>query len=386
MTIKTFIIFVLLLHISTSYAFENFDQAFSQMRHRYSLGHYKRTIAITADALSLSKNPKQRYQALYYKGLALDRLRNFWQAEQVFEEAAKIEQISQRQRLQARYSQIRSQYANKHFTSALANAEKYSKSSGKPSVLQLNILLSAIESARQLNQNKKALVLAEKMIKKTDHDSAWHYRGMIMQIQILCLMKDYAKTEQIMGKVDITKIPLAMRAEFLAWAGFCYEKDNQYEAAGKLYSLAYKKHSSYYSGLAALRHANLLSRNGGDYKQIALKYAKVLESPGAHPRHKSQAIYKIAYINYKQEKNPEAAIRYLAQINNLKDPSVYWQAKIYNLHGDILYREAKIQEAKKYFQACLKLSKPLPDSKLYASKIIAQMEKQISMPDKQQVD
>ncbi|MBU8902773.1 MAG: hypothetical protein KOO69_08535 [Victivallales bacterium] len=386
MIIKTFIIFVLLLNISTSYAFENFDQAFSQMRHRYSLGHYKRTIAITSDALSLSKNSKQKYQALYYKGLALDRLQNFWQAEQVFDEAAKLEQISQRQKLQARYSQIRSQYANKHFTSALANAEKYSQFQDKPSVLQLNILLSAIDSAKQLNQNKKALVLAEKMTNNTDSDSPWHYRGMIIQIQILCLMKDYAKAEKSMAKVNIKKIPLGMRAEFLAWGGFCYEKDNQYEAAGKLYSLAYKKHSSYYSGLAALRHANLLSHKGGDYRQIALKYAKVLELPQAHPRHKSQAIYKIAYISYIHEKKPKAAMRYLAQVDNLKNPSVYWQAKIYNLHGDILYREAKMQEAKKYFQACLKLSKPLPDSKLYASKIIAEMKEQISIPDKPQID
>lgn len=386
MKIKTFIMFVLLLHVSTTYAFENFEQAFSQMRHRYSLGHYRRTIAITADALSLSKNAKQRYQALYYKGLAMDRLRNFWQAGQVFEEAAKIEQISKRQRLQARYSQIKSQYANKHFTSALANAEKYSKSSGKPSVLQVNILLCAIESAKQLNQNKKALVLAEKMTKKTDPDSTWHYRGMIMQIQILCLMKDYAKAEQIMGKVDITKIPFAMRAEFLAWAGFCYEKDNQHGAASKLYSLAYQKDSSYYSGLAALRHANLLSRDGGDYKQIALKYAKVLEFPRAHPSHKSQAIYKIAYISYEQEKNPEAAIHYLAQVNNLKAPSVYWQAKIYNLNGDILYKQGKMAMAKQYYRACLKLSKPLNASKLYASDIIAQMEEQVSIPAKPKVD
>ena len=39
--------------------------------------------------------------------------------------------------------------------------------------------------------------------------------------------------------------------------------------------MIYEKHSNYYSGLAALRHANLLSRNGGDYEQIAAKYAKV---------------------------------------------------------------------------------------------------------------
>ena len=382
MKAKTFIVLVLLFNISASYAFENFDQAFYQMRHRYSLGHYKRIIAIASDALELSKNPTQKYQALYYKGLALNALQDFWQAGQVFEQAAEIEKISQRQKLQARYNQIKSQYANKHFTSALVNAEKYSKFSGKPSVLQLNILLTAIESARQLGQNTKALALAEKMTYNTSPDSAWHYRGMIMEIQILCLLKKYGKAKEAMSEADITKIPLPMRAEFLAWAGFCYEKDNRNEAAAKLYSYAYEKHSSYYSGLAALRHANLLSRTGGNHDEIALKYAKVLEFPRAHPKHKSQAIYKIAYI-YQQKQKPEKAIEYLAQVKNLKSPSVYWLAKIYNLHGDILYKQGKTVMAKQYFKACLNLSKPLPASKLYASEIIAKMEEKRVLPEKQ---
>jgi len=382
MKTKAFIVLVLLFNISASYAFENFDQAFYQMRHRYSLGHYKRTIAIASDALELSKNPTQKYQALYYKGLALDALQDFWQAGQVFEKAAKIKEISQRQKLQARYNQIKSQYANGHFTSALANAEKNSKFSGKPSVLQLNILLTAVESARQLGQNKKALALAEKITGSSNPDSAWHYRGIIMQIQILCLLKNYEKAKQVMNEVDITKIPLPMRAEFFAWSGFCYEKDNKHEFAAKLYSLAYEKHSSYYSGLAALRHANLLSRKGENHDEIALKYAKVLEFPGAHSKHKSQAIYKIAYI-YQQKQKPEIAIRYLAQISDLESPSVYWQAKIYNLHGDILYKQGKTAMAKKYFKACLNLSKPPSDSKLYASEIIAQMEEKRVLPEKQ---
>ncbi|MCK4983691.1 MAG: hypothetical protein KAS17_12245, partial [Victivallaceae bacterium] len=347
---------------------------------RYSLGHYKRIIAIASDALELSKNPTQKYQALYYKGLALNALQDFWQAEQVFEQASEIEKISQRQKLQARYNQMKSQYANEHFTSALANAEKYSKFSGRPSVLQLNILLTGIESARQLGQNTKALALAEKMTGNSNPDSAWHYRGIIMQIQILCLMKNYPKAKLVMGEADITKIPLPMRAEFLAWSGFCYEKDNKHEFAAKLYSLAYEKHSNYYSGLAALRHANLLSRKGGNHDEIALKYAKVLEFPRAHPRHKSQAIYKIAYI-YQQK--PEKAIEYLAQVKDLKSPSVYWLAKIYNLHGDILYKQGKTVMAKQYFKACLNLSKPPSDSKLYASEIIVQMEKKRVLPEKQ---
>jgi tetratricopeptide (TPR) repeat protein len=382
MKAKAFIVLVLLFNISASYAFENFDQAFYQMRHRYSLGHYKRIIAIASDALELSKNPTQKYQALYYKGLALNALQDFWQAGRVFEQAAEIEKISQRQKLQARYNQIKSQYANEHFTSALANAEKYSKFSGKPSVLRLNILLTAIESARQLGQNTKALALAEKMTDNTSQDSAWHYRGMIMEIQILCLLKKYGKAKEAMSEANITKIPFPMQAEFLAWAGFCYEKDNQNEAAAKLYSYAYEKHSSYYSGLAALRHANLLSRKGGNHDEIALKYAKVLEFSRAHPKHKSQAIYKIACI-YQQKQKPEKAIEYLAQIKDLESPSVYWQAKIYNLHGDILYKQGKTVMAKQYFKACLNLSRPLPASKLYASEIIAKMEEKRVLPEKQ---
>ena len=157
MKAKTFIVLVLLFNISASYAFENFDQAFYQMRHRYSLGHYKRIIAISSDALKLSKNPKQKYQTLYYKGLALNALQDFWQAQQVFEQAAEIEKISQHRKLQARYNQIKSQYANQHFTSALANAEKYSKLFDKPSVLRLNILLTGIESAKQLGKKRKSI-------------------------------------------------------------------------------------------------------------------------------------------------------------------------------------------------------------------------------------
>ena len=382
MKTKAFIVIVLLLNISAGYAFENYNQAFSQMQHRYCLGHYKRMIAIAPDALKFSKTPKQKFQVLYYKGLALNALGSFWQAGQIFEKAAKIEKITEIQKLQAHYNQIRSQYANKHFVSALANAEKYSQFSGKPSVLQLHILLSAIESARQLNQNKKALNLTMKMMKSVDADSPWYYRGVIIKIQILCLMKDYEKAKQAMGKVDINKIPLPMRAEFLAWAGFCYEKDKNPEAAGKLYSYAYEKYSSYYSGLAALRHANMLNRNGKDYEQIALKYAKVLKLRNAHPKHKSQAIYKIACI-YQQKEKPEKAMEYLAQINDLKYPDVYWQAKIYNLHGDILYKKGDAKEARKYFQACLKLSKTLPASKLYAKEIIAQMEEKKELPAKE---
>lgn len=382
MKTRVFILSVLLLCIITVNAFENFDQAFNQMRHRYSLGHYKRTIAIAPTALKYCKTPEQKFQVLYYKGLALDALQNFWQAEQVFEKAANIENIPQSRKLQAHYNQIRSQYANKHFVSALANAEKYSQFSGKPSILQLHILLSAIESARQLNRNEKALALAEKMTRSADPDSGWHYRGIIMEIQILCLMKDYEKAKKLMNEVDIKKLPLPMRAEFLTWAGFCYEKDNNPEAAGKLYCWAYEKYSNYYSGLAALRHANLLSRSGKDYEKTAQLYAKVLKLPQAHPRHKSQAIYKIACI-YQKQKKPELALRYLAQIDDLKYPDIYWQSKIYNMHGDILYRKGENKEAKKYFQACLKLSKPAPASKLYAGEIIAQMEEKKELPAKE---
>ena len=379
MKTKLFVLFVLLLNVGSTYAFENFDQAFSQMRHRYSIGHYKRTITIYPTALELSKTPTQKFNALYYKGLALNSLQKFWQAEQVFKKASTIKNISQDQRMQAHYNQIRSQYANKHFISALATAEKYSKLSKNPSVLELNILLTAIESARQLNKKKKALALAEKMTKNTDSDSAWHYRGIIIQIQILTLLKDYNKAKQVMEKVDINKIPSPMCSEFLAWSGFCYEKDNQPESAAKLYSLAYKDYSSYYSALAALRHANLLDRMGENDKEIALKYKKVLELKGANSKHKSQAIYKIACIYNKQNK-PETAMRYLAQIKDLKSPSVYWQAKIYNLHGDILYKKGKMAMAKQYYKDCLKLSHPSNDSKLYASKIIAQMKEKADVP------
>ena len=378
---KAFVLFIFLLCIGTVNAFENFDQAFNQMRHRYSLGHYKRTIAIAPIALKFCKNPEQKFKVLYYKGLALDALRNFWQAEQVFAKAANIENIPKSSKLQAHYNQIRSQYANKHFISALANAEKYSQFSGKPSILQMHILLKAIESARQLNRKEKALSLAEKMAESAAPDSAWHYRGIIMEIQILCLMKNYEKAEKLMNKVDIKKLPLPMRAEFLTWAGFCYEKDNKPEAASKLYSWAYGKYSDYYSGLAALRHANLLSLDAENYEKTALLYAKVLKFRRAHPNHKSQAIYKIACI-YKEHGKPELALRYLSQIDDLKYPDVYWLSKIYNMHGDILYKKGKTKEAKKYFQACLKLSKPEPASKLYAGEIIAQMEEKKELPAK----
>lgn len=383
MKTKAFIVLVFLLQISISHAFENFEQAFYQMQHRYSLGHYKRTIAIAPTALALSKNTKQIFQVLYYKALALNALQDFWLSAQVFEKAAKTKNISQRQKLLARYGQVRSQYAGQHFLSALGNAEKYSDFTDKPSVLQLNILLIAIESARQLNQNNKALSLAQKMKKNTNPNSAWYYRGMIMEIQILCSLKNYQKAKQAMNKVDITKLPSPMRSEFFALAGFCYEKNKQLKAAGKLYSFAYEKDSSYYSGLAALRHANLLSRKGENLDEITEKYAKVLESPRAHPRHKSQAIYKIAQIVYKQQKKPETALRYLARIKDVKNPSVYWQAKIYNLHGNILYKKGETREAKKYYQACLKLSKPLSASKLNASEIMAQMEEKVVLPEKQ---
>ncbi len=382
MKTKVFVGLVILLMISTSHAFENFDQAFNQMRHRYGMGHYKRIIAIAPVALKLSKNSKQKYQILYYKGLALDALLRFWQAEQIFDEAAKIENISPRQKLQARYNQIRSQYSNQHLTSALANAEKYSQFSGSPSVLHLNILLIGIEAARELGKTTKALALAQKMSKSAIPDSAWYYRGIIMQIQILCLMKDYKKAERIINRMKLKKIPLPMRSEFLAWGGFCYEKDNKYKPAAKFYAQAYDKYSSYYSGLAALRHANLLNRSGKNYQLAIAKYEKVLKLSQAHSRHKSQAIYKIASI-YQQKQKPEIAIRFLAQMDDLKSPSVYWQAKGYNLYGDILYKKGKIAMAKKYFQACLKLSKHMPDSKLYASEILAQIGEKKVLPEKQ---
>ena len=220
-------IFLLLSFIATSHAFENFDQAFAQMRHRYNLGHYKRIIAIAPEALKFSKNAKQKYQVLYYKGLALDALQNFWQAEQVFKEAAKLEDVSSEQKLQLAYHYIKSQYANGHFVSALKNAEQYSEFTDKPSVLHLNILLLAIESAVQLNQNEKALKLAEKLEKITVSNSAWHYRGLIMQVQILCATKNYKQAEQIMSIKKLKQIPVAIRSEFFAWQGFCNEKNNK---------------------------------------------------------------------------------------------------------------------------------------------------------------
>ena len=381
MKIKPFIGIGLLLNISISYAFENFDQAFDQMRHRYSLGHYKRIMAIAPEALKLSQNQTQKYQVLYYEGLALDGLLNFWQAEQIFAKAAGIEGISPQQQLQARYNQIKSQYSNQHFTSALANVEKYSKFSGKPSELHLNILLIGAEAARQSNQKTKALALAETISKIALTDSAWYYRGIIMQIQILCLMQNYGKAEQIINKVKIKKIPLQMYPEFLAWSGFCYEKDKKYKLAGKFYAQASDSSPTYYSGLATLRYGNLLNRDGKNHKLAAIEYKKVLNSPQANSQHKSQAIYKLAMI-YKEQK-PELAMHFLSRIDNLKSPSAYWQAKIYNLHGDILYKEGKVNMAKKYFQACLNLSNNLPDSKLYASEIITQIGKKKILPEKQ---
>jgi tetratricopeptide (TPR) repeat protein len=381
MKIKIFVLFLLLLNAALSYAFDNYDQAFNQMRHRYSLGHYKRMLAIAPVALKFSKTPEQKYNVLYYKALAFHELQYFWQAEQTFAEAARLEGISKEEKMQAVFNQIRSQFANKHFISALANAEKYSAFSGKPSVLQLNILLIAIESARQLDQTAKAMELAEKMEKAADPESAWHYRGIIMQIQILCLTKEYEKAEKIINKIDMKKVPLPMQSEILAWSGYCYEKDGKLKIAGEKYSAAYKDSTLYYAGLAALRHANMLNRNGEkDYEKTASIYEKVMKMSGAHPKHKSQAVYKIARL-YEEHKKPDIAEHLLAQIDKVDFPSVYWQAKIYNLRGDILYGKGDMDRARKYFELCVNLSPPQPDTD-YAKKILAQIDKKTVLPGK----
>ena len=381
MKIKMLISSLFMLHAAAGYAFDNYDQTFNQMRHRYSLGHYKRMLAIAPVALKFSTTPEQKYNVLYYKALAFHELQYFWQAEQTFAEAARLEGINEKQKLQAVYNQIRSQYANKHFISALANAEKYSAFSGKPSALQLSILLVGIETARQLERNMKALELAEKMEKATDPDSAWHYRGIIMQIQILCLTKEYEKAEKIISKVDINKVPLPMQPEFLAWSGYCYEKDNKPGIAAEKYSLAYADSTSYYAGLAALRHANMRSRAGEkDYEKTASIYEKVMQISGAHPDHKSQAVYKVARL-YEQRRKPDIAEHLLAQIEKVDSPSVYWLAKIYNLRGDILYKKGDIDQARKYFKLCVNLSPQQPDTN-YAKEILAQIGEKTVLPEK----
>lgn len=376
-----FVALVLLLNLGTGYAFENFDQAFNQMRHRYSLGHYKRLVAIVPEALELSRTPEQQYQVWYYKGLALEGLLKFWEAAQVFEKAAGIENISPQHRLQARYNQIRSQYAAQCFAAALTGAEKYAGAAVKPTVLQLNILLIGIEAANQLNRSATALELAGKMAQGAVPGSAWHYRGVILELQTLCLMKNYPEAERLINQVRPEQVPRPMQSEFLAWSGFCYEKADKPKLAGKCYARAYDNYSTYYSGLAALRHANLLDRTTRDYRQALSRYRKVLELAAANSWHKSQAIYKIAAI-YNREHQPENALKAIAQLDELKAPSVYWKAKIYNLHGDILYKKGETGQARKYFQACLNLAADLPDSRLYASEIIAQIDKKTTLPEK----
>ena len=384
MRIKVLAVLVLVLSISTGFAFENFDQAFNQMRHRYSLAHYKRVLAIAPYALKLSSTNEQKYKVIYYKGLALDAMFDFWPASQAFEKAANLAGITPKQALQARFNQIESQYSNKLYISALANAEKYSVFKSKPSALHFHILLKGFEAARELNKREKALELARKMVKISPSDSAWHYRGRIMELQTLCQMKKYDQGKKLIKKTNVKKLPEPMRSEFFTWSGFCNEKCKDFKEAGKYYNLAYNKESGYYPGLAALRHANLLSHEKGKLKQsdIELKYAKVLQMPKAHPKHKTQAIYKIARI-YQDQNKPEKAMHYLAMADDLINPSTYWQAKIFNMHGDILYKQGKNTMAKKYFQACLKISKDLPDSNTYAREIIAQMEEKKVYPEKQ---
>jgi hypothetical protein len=68
---------LLLINISVACAFENYEQAYNQMRQRYGLGHYKRVIAIAPVALNFSKTPQQKFDVLYFKGLALDSLQRF---------------------------------------------------------------------------------------------------------------------------------------------------------------------------------------------------------------------------------------------------------------------------------------------------------------------
>lgn len=381
MKIKIFVLFLLLLQAAAGYAFDNYDQAFNQMRHRYSLGHYKRMLAIAPVALEFCRSPQQKYDVLYYKGLAFHELQHFWQAEQTFAEAARLDGISEKQKMQAACNQIRSQYANKHFISALANAEKYSEFSGEPSVLQLHILLTGIESAQQLNRNRKALELAEKMEKAAAPESAWHYRGIIMQIQILCLTKEYEKAEKIINQVDLKKVPLPMQSEFLAWSGYCCEKDDKPETAMEKYALAYADSSSYYAGLAALRHANMLSRSAGkDYEKTASIYEKVMKMSGAHPEHKSQAVYKAACL-YREHRKPDIAEYFLAQIDKIDSPPAYWLAKIYNLRGEILYQQGDTERAGKYFKLCANLSPQQPGANS-AKEILAQTGEKTVLPEK----
>ena len=363
-------------------AFENFDEAFNQMRHRYALGHYKRVIAITPDALKFSKNNTQKFKVLYFKGLALDALLKFWQAEQIFEEASKIKGISEKQKLQAVYNLTRSQFANKHYVSALANAEKYSESKAKTMTIHLNILQVGIESAQRMNKSQKALQLAEKLCKKAVPDSSWYYRGVILRVRALCAMKKFDEAEKIISKEKLKKVPLPMHAEFLTWSGYCYEKESKPEIAGKYYAQAYDEESNYYAGLAALRHANLLGKDIKHTEKAEKAYERVLKIANAHPEHKSQAIYKAAAICRKANQ-PERAVWYLAQIDDIKHPAVYWQAKIYNLHGDILYTTGQVDKARKYFKACLNLSSPQDDSKLYAKEILAQLEEPAVLPEKE---
>lgn len=375
-------ILVSLLQTGTGYAFENFEQAFNQMRHRYSLGHYKRMIAIAPDAVKLSEGPTQKFDVLYYKGLALHGLQKFWQAEQAFAEASRLAGISEKCKQQAVFNQIKSQYDNRHFISALANAEKHIAFKDKPTVIQLHILMTAIESAKELNHNGKALELAEKMIESAGPESGWYYRGKIIQVQILCLLKEYAQAEKLVKQIDIRDVPPQMRAEFLAWTGYCYEKDDKHELAAKQYSKAYELDSNYYSALAALRYANMLEHDGKNYEKVVSGYEKVLRLSGAHPKHKSQAIYRIADI-YRHYDKPDIALYFLAQIDKVDNSDIYWKAKIYNMHGDIMYAAGDTDLARSYFKACVNLSPKQSDSTIYAKEILAQMEKKRVLPEKQ---
>ncbi|MCP3965039.1 MAG: hypothetical protein GY750_10435 [Lentisphaerae bacterium] len=339
-----------LIGITSVSAFDNYEEAFKLAQSRYDQGHYIRSAEFSHTASEMTKNSKQKYNALMLEGEALRAGRDFVKAIKVFTQAEKVSGITTSSKNIAYCAKLRALYLGKQYNLLMNTCTETLKSNpASKQRIRFSSFYGCL-AAKGMGDFAKEQTMAKKLFQDEPDGSPWKVRGLLFRLQALCNLKKYDEAIDVINAAQMQKIPLPMLAEWNVICGFCEEKAGDPNKALKFYEKAQKYDQGYYQGLAFLRAGIIASQKQATQQLAVTDFKKVLKS-GAHPQHKIQAVYRCGELLGKQKKYKEALV-FLRNEESIKCNS-RWRAEIFRLEGTIYHQQGKLAKAEYFLLASL---------------------------------
>jgi tetratricopeptide (TPR) repeat protein len=335
------------------FAAENFKTAFDAAMKNYRAKKYAAAIPELQEAEKLAKTPIEQYKALMHQGWAFDRSRKWADAAAAAKKVIAIKDLNPLYLSNAYSTLSVNLYRTQKYKEAIALADEVADN---PKITtRLSCIYYAYHSLRRLREYDKSLEYAKKYMAVSKPDSNNFFRGKLMEQESLYSLKKYEECLKAVSDEQFAKMSKQYQAETYNWRALALIGQKKYKEAKELFAKAATlTKSDYWKGLSLLRQAGVQKHNLKDYDGALVVYTAVCEVPGASPTHKGEAYYRMAELLNSKGK-VDAAMVEIVKIEAQKRPSGYWLGRSKWYKGILLLKQGKKEEAKKEFEAAMKV-------------------------------